>query len=162
MKMNNTFRIANWNANGLLQRIPELEIFLQLEKIDICLISESHLTKDSFVRIRGYHCHHAIHPAGKARGGSTIFVKENIKHYEGVKIEEETMQVTTINVRLNNQREINISSIYCPPRYNLTKENYVTLLKSLGFNFIIGGDFNAKNTYWGSRLTTHKGKELSI
>jgi hypothetical protein len=26
--------------------------------------------------------------------------------------------------------------------------------------FIIGGDFNAKHTHWGSRLVTTKGREL--
>lgn len=37
--------IATWNANGILQRRHELEVFLQTEKIDICLLSETHLTK---------------------------------------------------------------------------------------------------------------------
>jgi hypothetical protein len=27
-------------------------------------------------------------------------------------------------------------------------------------HFIIGGDFNAKHTHWGSRLITTKGREL--
>jgi len=30
----------------------------------------------------------------------------------------------------------------------------------LGNRFIAGGDFNAKNTHWGSRLTITKGREL--
>jgi hypothetical protein len=30
----------------------------------------------------------------------------------------------------------------------------------MGNRFIIGGDFNAKHTHWGSRLTTTKGREL--
>ena len=30
----------------------------------------------------------------------------------------------------------------------------------MGNKFIVGGDFNAKNTHWGSRLTTIKGREL--
>jgi hypothetical protein len=33
-------------------------------------------------------------------------------------------------------------------------------LKTLGNRFLAGGDFNAKNTSWGSRITTTKGKEL--
>ena len=32
--------------------ISELEIFLRNEKIDICLISETHFTKQSYVTIR--------------------------------------------------------------------------------------------------------------
>ena len=36
---NNSLRIATWNANGLTQHLAELELFLNTEKIDICLIS---------------------------------------------------------------------------------------------------------------------------
>jgi endonuclease/exonuclease/phosphatase (EEP) superfamily protein YafD len=31
---------------------------------------------------------------------------------------------------------------------------------TLGERFILGGDYNAKNTQWGSRLATTKGREL--
>jgi hypothetical protein len=37
--------------------------------------------------------------------------------------------------------------------------DYLTLLHSFTGKFIIG-DFNSKNTYWGSRLTNAKGSEL--
>lgn len=158
--MSKTLRIAIWNANGLMQHIPELELFLHTGKIDILLISESHFTRTSYAKIRGYYCYHAIHPDGKARGGSAIFIKDNINHYEEIKIEKETMQITTLKVQLKNNKKYNISAIYCPPRHNLKKDDYTELLKSLGRNFIVGGDFNAKNTYWGSRVTTPKGREL--
>jgi hypothetical protein len=45
--------------------------------------------------------------------------------------------------------------------YNIRKkESYLNVLNKLGNKFIIGGDYNAKNTLWGSRLTTTKAKEL--
>lgn len=94
-----------------------------------------------------------MHPAEKARGGTAIFIRENIKHYEKLKIQD-NMQVTTVIIQLRNNKEYSISAIYCPPRYNLKKEDYNQLFKSLEHRFIIGGDFNAKNTYWGLRLTT--------
>lgn len=53
-----------------------------------------------------------------------------------------------------------IAAIYCPPRYTLKKEDFVKFFKTLGEYYIIGGDFNAKHTYWGSRKITSKGKEL--
>ncbi len=157
--INTTFRIAIWNANGLMQHIPEIEIFLNTEKIDIFLISESHFVKSSFAKIRAYNLYHSIHPAERARGGSALLIKENIKHHVESKIEEETMQVTTVRVHIKH-RQLTVSAIYCPPRHNLKREDYIKLFKSLGRDFIIGGDFNAKNTYWGSRLTTSKGREL--
>lgn len=158
--MPNTLRISIWNSNGLTKHLPELEMFLHEQKIDIMLISESHFTRSSFARIQGYSCYNALHAADRARGGSTIFIKENIEHYEDSKIEQEIFQVATVNVEFKNFRKFKISSIYSPPRHNIKQDQYKNLLKQHGDHFIIGGDFNAKHLYWGSRTTTPKGKEL--
>lgn len=37
---------------------------------------------------------------------------------------------------------------------------YTTFLKSLGEKFILGGDFNAKHTHWGTRLVTTRGTKF--
>lgn len=37
---------------------------------------------------------------------------------------------------------------------------YIDFFSSLGPRFIVGGDFNAKHPWWGSRLTNPKGREL--
>ena len=36
--------IAQWNANGLAQHKDEFQLFLQQNKIDILLVSETHFT----------------------------------------------------------------------------------------------------------------------
>lgn len=152
--MTETLKILSWNANGLGKHITELEIYLIKNKIDLCLISESHNTTESVNKIRGYKCYNAIHPLNKPRGGVAIFIKDNIKHYEKLKIESEEMQVITITLYMKSGCASNISAIYCPPRYNITEEKYIHLFKLIGPNFVLGGDFNAKNVFWGSRLTT--------
>jgi hypothetical protein len=53
-----------------------------------------------------------------------------------------------------------ITAIYCPPRHTITPDEYVTLFRSLGSRFLIGGDWNAKHTAWGARLITPKGRNL--
>lgn len=152
-------RIATWNANGIIQKQYDLQVFLDLGKIDICLVAETHLTKQSFIKFRGYHTYHTIHPSNAARGGSAIIIKNNIFHYEELKMELEENQVTAITINTGKEK-ITIAAIYCPPRHNQKKESYLNVLSQLGNKFIIGGDFNAKNTLWGSRLSTTKGKEL--
>lgn len=154
----NILKVVTWNANGLQQHICELELFLVNKSIDICLISETYYTKETFLKIRGYNVYHTEHPANKGRGGLAVIIK-NIKHHEETKIELEEMQMTTIKVQAK-RREFNISAIYCPQRNHLKKTDYQKLFRTLGEHFIIGGDFNAKNTHWGSRLTTPKGKAL--
>ena len=157
--MPKSLKIVTWNANGLQNHIRELQIFLLKEGIDICLISESHNTLQTYINVKGYRIYNAYHPLGIARGGVTVLVRENIKHNEHSKIESLQMQVVTISVNINN-KICNMSAIYCPPRYTPKAEDFIDLFESLGPCFIIGGDFNAKNTYWGSRLTTAKGRNL--
>jgi hypothetical protein len=53
-----------------------------------------------------------------------------------------------------------VVSPYSPPRHNIKAERYAELFKTNRSRFIIGGDFNAKHTHWGSRLITTKGREL--
>lgn len=52
--MAGSIRIVAWNANGLVQRNLELELFLVNQRIDICLIAETHFTKETIMRLRGY------------------------------------------------------------------------------------------------------------
>jgi hypothetical protein len=56
--------------------------------------------------------------------------------------------------------EIAVAAVYCPPRHNIKEENF-EFIRTLGNKFIVGGDYNCKNSLWGSRLTTTKGRELS-
>lgn len=40
------------------------------------------------------------------------------------------------------------------------KKDFVKFFQTLGRYYIVGGDFNAKHTHWGSRIITSKGREL--
>ena len=157
--MERSLKIVSWNANGLLQNKDELEIILKIKNVDICLISETHFTNQSLVRFKGYQLYHTPHPSNCARGGSAVLVKENIKQYEQDKTITEEIQATAVNIETKNYSFV-VASIYCPPRFSTTKEKFIDFFKTLGNRFIVGGDFNAKNTIWGSRLTTFKGKTL--
>lgn len=157
--VNKDIRIATWNANAIRQQQTDLQAFLKLQKLDACLISETHLTRDSFIKFRGYNFDHTIHPSNTVRGGSAIIIKNNIPQYEEISPKSEETQVTVVTINTGKQ-ENTLAAIYCPPRHNLKKESYYNVLNHLGKRFIIGGDFNVKTTRWGSRLTTIKGKEL--
>ena len=122
-------------------------------------MSETHTTKDSFLKMPGYSAYWTNHPSGKARGGSALFVNKKIRHFPTENVNEEYVQTTGITVKQKN-KEINIFAAYCPPRYNINKENFIQMFAKLGKYFIIAGDFNAKHTNWGSQLNLPKGREL--
>lgn len=149
----------SWNANGLIKHKNELEIVLNTKKIDICLISETHLTSHTFLNIKNYEIYYTNHPNNNARGGSAVIIKSTIKHHEETRYCSEEFQITTVSILLQGS-EVWVSAIYSPPRHNIKYELYKYMLNKYKGKFIIGGDFNAKNTHWGSRLTTTKGREL--
>jgi exonuclease III len=115
-----------WNANGLLQHQYELQVILCTENTDICLIAETHFTKESFIRFQNYTTYHTIHPANTARGGSSIIIKNNIKHFEEEKYVTRDIQATIVTVKTSKQNLI-VSAIYCPPRYCTYANEYKIL-----------------------------------
>jgi hypothetical protein len=152
-------KIALWNANGLLQHKDEIKIFLDHNAIDILLVSETHFTDRSYFRIPHYNAYFTNHPDNTAHAGSGILIKQNISHYELPKFEKNFLQATVIKVQMKTY-ELTVAAVYCPPRHNIKEENFNEFFRTLGNKFIAGGDYNCKNTIWGSRLTTTKGREL--
>jgi exonuclease III len=148
-----------WNANGLQHHQHEPEVILSTENIDICLTSETHFTKEYFIRFKNYITYHTIHPANTARGGSAVRIRNNIKHFEEEKYVTCGIQATIVTVETSKQR-LTVSAIYSPPRYNIYANEFKTLFDKMNRRSIIGGDFNAKHNHWGSRLITTKGREF--
>lgn len=70
-----SIRIVEWNANGLLQHRQELELLLRSQKIDVCLIAETHFTKKTYFKMQGYEVYFTIHPTNKARGSTAVIVR---------------------------------------------------------------------------------------
>lgn len=157
--MNRVLRIMSWNANGLTGHKEELQVVLDLNEIDICLISETHFTNQSNIKFKGYSVYHTPHPDNSARGGSAVLVRENIKHIEEDKFSTKEIQATSIKIQTQSYSLI-VSGLYSPPRHSIKRDFYTRYLESLGNRFVAGGDWNSKHTYWGSRLTTSKGREL--
>jgi hypothetical protein len=65
----------------------------------------------------------------------------------------------TVKIQLSH-RPVTIAAIYSPPRHSISSEEYEEYLFTLGPQFLAAGDWNAKHTSWGSRLTTTKGRNL--
>lgn len=91
-----------------------------------------------------YKYYQTRHPDGKAHGGTAIIVKANIKHFESNSYCENHLQATTMVIG-DRTGSITVAAVYCPPRYNITKEEYRTFFSILGKRFIAGGDYNAKH-----------------
>lgn len=136
-----------------------MELFLKINNIDILLVTETHFTNKTYMKIPCYSIYHTEHPDGTAHGGTAVIIRNSIVHHELSKHEEHHLQATSVHVN-KLPTPMTISSVYCPPRHNLTKNDFKTFFETLGNNFVCGGDFNSKHTHWGSRIITPKGRAL--
>jgi hypothetical protein len=53
--------------------------------------------------------------------------------------------------------ELAVAAVYCLPRHNIKEDNF-KFFRTLVNKFITGGDYNCKNSLWGSHLTITKGR----
>ena len=86
------------------------------------------------------------HSSGKARGGSEIYIKNDIKHAQTSSYQTDKIQATTINITLHN-RDVNISAIYCPLKHAISAQEFNKFFRSYKTKFIALGDLNAKHNY---------------
>lgn len=155
----NQIKICHWNANGVSQHKLELTNFLHSKDIDIMLLSETHLTNKKHFHIDGFTFYRSDHPDGKAHGGTGILIRNRLKHTELSRISENYLQTTSISLHCWGS-EITFCSVYFPPRFSISESEYTDFFNTLGNTFIAAGDYNAKHSFWGSRLTNPKGKQL--
>lgn len=153
----NTLKMCFWNANGLSHHKNEVQNFLYTYQIDVMLISETHFSDKNCFRINDYYTYDAKHPSGRACGGAAILVHKDIRHFPLPEFTQDYIQATSINLPYIG---VTISALYCPPRHNICKDQFLDYFNTLGPKFIAAGDYNAKHTFWGSRLITPRGRQL--
>jgi exonuclease III len=68
--MLHVYKIAAWNANGLTPHLKEVEVFLNIQKIDILLVSETHFTRRYYIKIPNYIAYDTKHPNWRAHAGT--------------------------------------------------------------------------------------------
>jgi hypothetical protein len=99
------------NANGLHHHAEELRTFLSLRNIDTMLISETHFTDKSHIRIPNYAVYHSNHPNGTARFGNAIIIKRSNKHHP---LTHDFLQATSVSVE-DSTGPLTVSAVYLPP-----------------------------------------------
>ena len=152
--------ILLWNANGLVPQLNELETVLQNKRIDVALLSETHLTSRSYLRsVPGYVAYRTDHPDDSAHGGTVILVRRTLTHNLLLPTSTESLQATSIAVKCF-PFSVSFSAVYCPPNKPLTRNQLLSHFQSLGPHFVSGGDYNAKHPLWGSRLANPRGRIL--
>jgi hypothetical protein len=157
--MQSSLRISVWNANGILHHLLEIKLYLASNKIDILLISETHATDRTYIKIPYYTVYFANHPDQHAHAGAAIIIRSALQHTELHPYITDKIQSACVRVLLSH-RPLTIAALYSPPRHSITADEYNAFFKKLGHTFLAAGDWNAKHISWGSRLSTTRGRTL--
>lgn len=91
-----------WNANGITQHLNELQLVLNEKKVQIALITETHLTKASSLKIFGYDMVRADHPDGTAHGGAALLISNKIDHLPLPPYMSSYIQAASTSIKINS------------------------------------------------------------
>jgi hypothetical protein len=118
------------------------------------LISETHFTEKSYLKLQNHTVYHTNHPAGTA-----IIIQNSIKHHQLNNYSQDFLQATSVLVE-NSVDLLTISAVYLQPKHTIKQEQLEDYYNTLGRWFIAGGNYNAKHTDWASTLITPRGREV--
>lgn len=159
MEKTKTLKILNFNANGVKNQKEEIKTFLQLQNIDIAIITETHLRASDKFKIANYVTHRKDRK-DRQGGGVAILIKKNIKHYPYPNTEENHNMETT-GIQIDNEKlKMKIYAIYCPPKADIDEKELDHIMKGT-IPTLCAGDLNSKNKEWKCKSDNKKGKNLA-
>ena len=157
-----TFNVLQFNANGIGNKLTELGVVLERNKVKVAVIQEPKLSsKSKNPCIRNYTTVRNDRPHGHG-GGLLVFIHESITFSKQPSspeaLSDPHLEEMTTKADIGNTKLI-IPNIYIPPAsscsngYQSSIEHLLTTLDTL-----ILGDFNAHHPSWYSRSTGTRGQ----
>lgn len=90
----------------------------------------------------------------RASGGVAVFVHNSLPS-EQIPL---ATRLEAVAVRVSSRVKITVCSLYLPDSQQLSLSDLDNLIKQLPTPLLLMGDFNARNTLWGSPTTDHRGR----
>jgi hypothetical protein len=153
MDNHKSLSILIWNAQSIRNKSLELENFLNSNKINICLLTETWLRQGDNLSLQNYFVYRndriGNNPNKRNNGGGVaIAIRNDIAHIQLPTLKTEIIE--TIGLEVNG---IRIYSVYFPGS-RLNSEKISSFKADLGKitsiqkNYFLGGDLNAKHRFW--------------
>lgn len=160
--MASCLRILHWNADGLTAtKTGLLRHLLAEQKIDVALISETHLKAGDRLKTPGYHAYRKeeTSPLGNAYRGLAILVRRGLVH-QPLPLLTTLRSSYALGVEICvNGHPTRVFAFYKPPSSRLAVADVHELLDS-PLPTIVAGDFNCKHTAWNSSKICLDGRRL--
>jgi exonuclease III len=107
--------------------MDEVKTFISTHNIDVMLISETHFTEKSYLKLPNYTAYHTNHPPGTARGGTAIRIKNCIKRHKLNSYSQDFLQATSVLVE-DSVCLLTILAVYLPPRHAVTQKQFQNVI----------------------------------
>ncbi|GFW87279.1 RNA-directed DNA polymerase from mobile element jockey [Trichonephila clavipes] len=155
-------RLLQCNINGLSTVATRIKLDQILEiayrlHVEIIALQETKLGEQRLLNAKGYN----IFRRDRALGGGKLMFLIRVVHFQILPdIDNDTYNLEYLGIAVpSKDRSITIKNLYYPPNSQQLDTNMMEGL--FDDNTTILGDFNAKNTSWGSTITNARGLELS-
>ena len=160
-----TARSPSYNAHGIGNRLTELAVVLERNKVKVAVIQESKLSpKSKNPCIQNYTTVRKDRSHGQG-GGLLIFIHRSITFSKQPSSPESLsdphLEELSIKAELGNTKLI-ISNVYIPPASSCSN-GYNSSIEYLLMtpDTLILGDFNAHHSSWYSRSTDTRGRKMA-
>ena len=160
-----TFNVPQLNANGIGNKLTELEVVLERNKVKVAVIQESKLSpKSKKPCIQNYTTVRKDRFHGQG-GGLLIYIHRSITFSKQPSSPESPsnphLEELSIKAELGNTKLI-ISNVYIPPTSSCSNGYHSSLEHLLTTpDTHILGDFNAHHASWYSRSTDTRGRKMA-
>ena len=152
------------NVNGLVNKLPVVQLLVEVVNFDILGITETHLSEsvsDNWIRIPGFHL---VRNDRDNRGGGVLiyYYKESLLSHQVTTWDHPNLEATWLNVTVRSQSFL-VGCIYRPPSdCSLFDDfrNQVTEIWMKRKNIILVGDFNCDMTPSLDSNESHFGKRF--
>lgn len=150
-------KILAWNANSLTKRRQEFIELVKRLNIDIALVGETHWREGDSFNIPNYSTYKQTRD--RRAGGTAVFIKTNIEHYQIDVTPPERLETTAVMVYTSSMGKVKIAACYYPPGKTFHDNDYTRIMQGMTPT-LIAGDLNAKHTSWNSRICNAYGHSL--
>lgn len=158
LNLNNSFHILLFNARGVKRQRLELLQFLNQEKVDILLVTETFLKPGVAFQLPGYFVYRTDRISERG-GGTLIAVSKHVKHCSLPSLDLVSIENTHVRIYDSDSKNFDLFACYKKPRVAFNREDINELLDSNN-QVIIGADLNSKHPHWRSRRYNESGKFL--
>jgi hypothetical protein len=156
-RLHRPLKVLASNANGTGRQRYELSKQLQEQRIDVTLLSETHLKPHERCSIPNYHFYRNDRFPGR-KGGTAVAVRKGIPHNYVDLPPLVSIEATGVCIPIGNS-EFMLAAVYKSPGRAWSDADVIELL-SFRHKSVLAGDLNAKHPFWNSAVSNPSGVKL--